>query len=90
MASKLIDHRRVGRNSFSSCPVPARGAWADTSDASAKVAGAGAPYQFTIGAGMAVTGCKDKGGAVVNLMDCLNAAAYSSYFKFTTDRVIGK
>jgi cysteine-rich repeat protein len=36
-----------------------------------------------------VTGCK-KNGATATLADCLNDAAYTSYFTFTTDRVIMK
>lgn len=59
-------------------------------DPSAPVAGAGAPYTLTVGAGKKVTGCKDKTGSSVTLSTCLSAAAYSSAFKFTTDRVIAK
>jgi hypothetical protein len=36
-----------------------------------------------------VTGCTHDGGAAT-LDDCLDAAAYSSYFTFTTDRVIDR
>ncbi len=61
----------------------------DQSDAAAPVAGAGAPYTLTrTGTGNVVTGCRDKNGASVVLGTCLNAAAYSVYFQFTSDRVI--
>ena len=53
--------------------------------------GKGAPYKLTADPNThVVTGCTDKSGAAVNLAMCLDAAAYSSYFKFTTDRVIVK
>ena len=55
----------------------------------APVAGAGGPYKFTATSGH-VTGCTDKHGASANLQTCLAAAAYSSAFKFGTDRVIAK
>jgi cysteine-rich repeat protein len=61
----------------------------DQSDPTAPVAGAGPKYTLTTTA-KAVTGCKDKGGATVDLTTCLKSAAYSSFFKFTTDRVIIK
>ena len=62
----------------------------DQVDPNAPVAGAGAPYKLSATVGKAINTCKDKAGAVVNLATCLDAAAYSSYFKFTTDRVIIK
>jgi hypothetical protein len=37
-----------------------------------------------------VVGCKDGQGRDVALNTCLNSAAYSSAFKFTSDRVIIK
>ena len=37
-----------------------------------------------------VTGCKDGQGHTVALDQCLSNAAYSVFFKFTTDRVIVK
>ena len=37
-----------------------------------------------------VTTCRDNTNQVVDLSTCLNAAAYSSYFQLTTDRVILK
>ena len=59
----------------------------DQVDPAAPVAGAGAPYTLTL-TGNSVTGCKDKNGAFVVFSTCLNAAAYSVYFQFTSDRVI--
>ncbi len=62
----------------------------DQSDPAAPIAGAGAPYSFTTDAANRVTQCTDKNAAVVPLTTCLNSAAYSSFFKFATDRVIIK
>lgn len=62
----------------------------DTADPNAPVAGAGAPYALSENASHQVSTCKDKNGTTVGLQACLAAAAYSSYFKFTTDRVIIK
>ena len=61
----------------------------DRFDPDAPPAGAGAPYALAASP-MAhqVTTCRDKNGAIVDLATCLNAAAYSSFFKFATDRVI--
>lgn len=65
----------------------------DASDPTAPAFGAGAKYTFTR-TGTSVSGCKDKSGkATANATEfdqCLKAAAYSSSFKFTTDRVIIK
>ena len=49
----------------------------------------GDSYTFTLGSGKHVTGCK-KNGETANLSDCLNDAAYSAFFRFTSDRVIAK
>jgi hypothetical protein len=62
----------------------------DQVDPSMPVAGAGGPYTFQVNAQKAVSGCLDSSGAAVNLNTCLNAAAYSSYFQLSTDRVILK
>jgi cysteine-rich repeat protein len=62
----------------------------DQADPGAPVAGAGAPYVFAVDASNRVNQCTDKSGATVPLTACLNAAAYSSFFKFSTDRVIIK
>jgi hypothetical protein len=69
----------------------------DAIDPSQPVAGqgpnaSGAPYVLTL-TGNTVTGCTDKSGKAVPAGDfqkCLNAAAYSSFFAFTSDRVIMK
>jgi cysteine-rich repeat protein len=65
----------------------------DQSDPTAPLFGAGPAYTFTR-TGTAVTGCKDKGGkataTAADFDQCLKSAAYSSSFKFTTDRVIAK
>jgi cysteine-rich repeat protein len=62
----------------------------DQVDAAATPAGAGGPYTLQVDANKRVNQCKDKNGTVVTLTTCLTAAAYSSYFKFATDRVIIK
>ena len=62
----------------------------DQVDPTAPVVGAGGPYSFVANATGHVTTCKDKSGAAVDLNGCLGAAAYSTAFKFTTDRVIFK
>jgi len=62
----------------------------DTADPNAPAAGAGAPYVLSENASHHVSTCTDKNGTAVGLQACLAAAAYSSYFKFTTDRVIIK
>jgi cysteine-rich repeat protein len=61
----------------------------DQVDPAAPVVGAGAPYTFQVTSAK-VTSCKDKSGTTVNLTACETAAAYSSYFAFTSDRVIMK
>jgi cysteine-rich repeat protein len=61
----------------------------DAVDPAAAAVGAGGPYQLVFDAGQnAVTGCQDRTGAVVSFDGCLDAAAYSSAFTFTADRVI--
>lgn len=62
----------------------------DQIDPGAPLAGAGGPYKLSVNAQHQVTACKDKNNATVTLATCLSAAAYSSFFKFTTDRVIAK
>src|ERR1043165_4634347 len=59
----------------------------DAVDPGVTAPGAGGPYTFQTNASKMVIGCKDKNGAAVNLDDGLKAAAYSSYFTFTSDRV---
>jgi hypothetical protein len=61
----------------------------DTVNANAPAAGAGPPYHLvTAPALRSVTACADKSKAPIPLATCLQAAAYSAYFQFTTDRVI--
>lgn len=64
----------------------------DAIDPSMPAAGAGPNYTFhTTGTKPpVVTSCTDSTGATVDLTTCENAAAYSAYFTFTTDRVIMK
>jgi len=62
----------------------------DKADPTAAIVGGGAPYSLTVGAGKKVTGCKDRNGGAVSLGACLASAAYSSAFRFTTNRVIAK
>jgi hypothetical protein len=62
----------------------------DQVDTNMPVAGAGPPYRFTVNASKVVTGCLDKNGSPVELVTALNAAAYSAYFTFTSDRVIAR
>jgi hypothetical protein len=46
-------------------------------------------YKFTVGSGKRVTSCT-KNNTSVALPTCLNDAAYSTFFRYTTDRVIAK
>jgi cysteine-rich repeat protein len=63
----------------------------DQSDPNQPAAGAGAPYTLTADANThKVTGCTDKNKTAVSLDACLNAAAYSSYFKIAISRVVLK
>jgi len=61
----------------------------DRSDPAAPPAGGGGPYKLSAStASHVVDTCKDKNNATVPLATCLNAAAYSAFFKFSSDRVI--
>jgi cysteine-rich repeat protein len=61
----------------------------DRSDPDAPVAGGGPPYTFSLDAQThMVNTCRDRFNAVVDLNTCLDSAAYSSFFKLATDRVI--
>lgn len=62
----------------------------DKVDPMAPPVGAGGPFTLSLNAQKIVTGCTDQNGTSVNLGMCLNAAAYSSYFRFAMDRVILK
>lgn len=60
----------------------------DQDDPGAPPAGAGPPYVFSANPSRAVTTARDRNGVVVDLEAALADAAYSAYFRFTTDRVI--
>ena len=62
----------------------------DKVDPAAAVGGAGAPYKLNVNAQKIVTSCSDKSNAPVSLSVCLDAAAYSSFFRLAMDRVILK
>jgi len=63
----------------------------DQSDPGVAAAGAGAPYALSSSTvSHIVDTCKDKNGTTVDLATCKKAAAYSAYFRFSTDRVIAK
>jgi cysteine-rich repeat protein len=63
----------------------------DQADPNAPVAGAGGPYKLAANAmTKAVSSCRDANNQTVDFNTCLNAAAYSSFFKFATGRVIAK
>jgi cysteine-rich repeat protein len=51
---------------------------------------AGTTYRFTVNAAHVVNGCTDQNRNPVPLATCLANAEYSTYFRFTTDRVIMK
>jgi cysteine-rich repeat protein len=62
----------------------------DQQDPGVPPAGAGAPYTLEANAQRVVTTCRDASAQVVNLAECLEDAAFSSFFKFATGRVIVK
>jgi hypothetical protein len=63
----------------------------DQVDASLPPLGAGGNYVLSaMNPNRVVDTCKDKNGVTVDFAACLNTAAYSSFFKFTTNRVIPK
>jgi cysteine-rich repeat protein len=63
----------------------------DQQDPTAPDVGAGFPYSLQRDTTTKkVNGCRDKNNMTVNLAQCLDDAAYSAFFKFATDRVIGK
>jgi hypothetical protein len=55
----------------------------DTDDPSFANVGAGPPYRL-----QTTSGCQDRNNASVNLQNCLRDAAYSTYIRFGTGRVI--
>jgi hypothetical protein len=61
----------------------------DTSDPGVPQAGAGSPYRLSVSVSTkSVTDCRDRNNALVDLNTCLDAAAYSSFFRLATNRVI--
>jgi hypothetical protein len=84
----LVGGCSIGSGIFS---VPALTATQpDTADPNVTNPGSGAPYRLVPNSARVVDVCRDKNNASVNLSDCLAAAAYSSAFELTTDRVIVK
>ena len=59
----------------------------DSSDPAAPLAGSGPPYTLSANAQHVVTTCRAQ-GVVTDLATCLHSAAYSSFFTFSSDRVI--
>jgi cysteine-rich repeat protein len=63
----------------------------DQQDPTVPNVGAGYPYTLLRDSTTKrVNGCRDMSGATVNLAACLADASYSAFFKFASDRVIGK
>ena len=62
----------------------------DKADPAAPVGGTGAPYKLVANAQKSISACTDSNNVVVSLGMCLDAAAYSSFFRFAMDRVILK
>jgi hypothetical protein len=61
----------------------------DSADPAAPILGAGPPYRFAADpTTRKVNSCRDRLGNPVDLAAGLKTAAYSTYFTFTTDRVI--
>lgn len=59
----------------------------DQEDPAVAPAGDGPPYTLSANGSKQVAACRDHSNAVVPLGACLADAAYSSFFKFTADRV---
>lgn len=62
----------------------------DQVDPAAPVLGAGGPYRFVTTGGHLISRCRDVLGVNVPLDACLDAAAYSSAYRLSADRVIIK
>src|SRR5262249_19525731 len=62
----------------------------DQANSAAPPQGAGAPDSLQLNAQNAVSGCRDKNNAGMPLAACLSAAAYSSFFRVATNRVIAR
>jgi cysteine-rich repeat protein len=60
----------------------------DEVDPTAATPGAGGSYTLQAGSDKKVSGCKDKTGASVPVAACLEAAAFSAGFKFTSTRAV--
>jgi cysteine-rich repeat protein len=90
-SNHLLDVLVTGCSTFAGIIAIINPTQPDQINPAAPAAGAGPAYTLTAdGTSHVVTGCTDKNGASVTLATCLNAAAYSSYFGFTTDRIIAK
>ena len=88
-ANSLLDVLVSGATTLSGFVTLVRQTQPDQVDPSMPAAGAGPPYTFMANPTThVVTSCHDKNGNSVSLSTALNAAAYSSYFTFTADRVI--
>ena len=88
-ANSLLDLLVGGCTAFGIITI-VRSTQPDQEDPTKNPAGAGPPYTLSAGNNRVVAACRDRTGANVALSDCLNDAAYSSYFKFASDRVIIK
>ena len=88
-ANSLLDLYVRGCTNFGILPVLAA-TQPDHVVPNAAPAGAGGPYRLFTGAGNIVNRCADRTGATVDLDACLDAAAYSTFFRLATDRVIFK
>lgn len=86
LANSMLDLLVTGCNTIIGLQV--RSTQPDRSDPDAPPAGAGAPYTLVANAQRVVTSCRDRLNATVDLNTCLNAAAYSTFVKIATDRVI--
>ncbi|HEY7957545.1 MAG TPA: DUF4215 domain-containing protein [Polyangia bacterium] len=89
-SNTLLDIIVGGCSTFIGQQINATQPDANRQNPTAPAAGAGPPYTLVENSSHSVTGCKDKSGASVSLDACLADAVYSSFFKFSTDRVIIK
>ena len=90
-ASSFLDVIVSGCTINLGIPVPAiLPSQPDKADPAAPVGGTGAPYKLIANLQKSTNACTDKNNAVVSLGLCLDAAAYSSFFRFAMDRVILK
>jgi cysteine-rich repeat protein len=90
-ANSLLDVVVFGCKTLSGLVTAVNATQPDQSDPGVSAAGVGAPYTLSSSTmSHTVDTCKDKNGTTVDLATCLKAAAYSVYFRFSTDRVIAK